>query len=208
MKGTRLVVVAAVFGALVMTMTPGLAVRRANCVLAGTVSLSGPANLVTTTYGTGSFTPSSALQCTGPVSGKGSPAGSFFYFCQHNFVGPNPACHAQGYNGPNTNLDKVYDAVNKTQLKIASHAIGSASFSGFTGGVSCSLSFEGHAFGTVAELKITGFSCSNGYNGTGSAYATAVPTINNVKNCPPGPGNVKLCFTKLQFSGAIAVSGP
>lgn len=208
MKATRLVVAAAMFCALTMITTPGLAVRRANCVLAGSVSLGGPANLLTTAYGTGSFTPSSLLQCTGPVSGKGSPAGSFFYFCQHNYVGPNPACHAQGYNGPNTTLDKLYDATNNTQLKIASHAKGSASFSGFTGGVSCSLSFEGHAYGTVAELKITGFSCSNGYQGTGSAYATAVPTINNVNNCPPGPGNAKLCFSKLQFSGVIAVSGP
>jgi hypothetical protein len=208
MRVSRLVLAFAVLGALVFTMQPSYAVRRVNCVLSGSVSLSGPANLVTTTYGSGSFTPSSVLQCAGPVSGKGSPAGSFFYFCQHNFVGPNPACHAQGYNGPNTNLDKLYDAQNTTPFKIASHAKGTASFSGFKGGVNCSLSFEGHAFGTAAELKILGFNCNNGFNGTGPAFATAVPTINNVNNCPPGPGNVKLCFTKLQFSGAIAVSGP
>jgi hypothetical protein len=211
MKASRLLLVLVLIAGLAITMGPSYAAKaKANCVLAGSVQLSAPQNLTTTTYGSGSFTASSLLQCVGSaVAGQGSPASSSFSFCQHNFVGPNSACHSTSYNGPNLTLEPLYDITNsqKNPAKIVAHAKGTASFGGFTGGVSCSLSFEGHAFSTIAELTIQSFTCSNGFVGKGTAYAAAVPVINNVTNCPAGAGGVKLCFSNLFFSGVIKING-
>lgn len=195
--------------ALVLGMAPAQAKKNLTCVLAGGVQLGAPANLFTTTYGSGSFSASALLRCAGPVSGQATSTSSSFNFCQHNFVGPNPACHDGSNNTPNPSMDKVYDTVNTTGTKIAAHAIGSATFVGFTGGVSCSMAFAGHALGTQAELTFSSFTCTNGFvmNGQKKAYASAIPIINGVGGCPNGPGGLKACFKSLQFLGVIAVSG-
>ena len=206
MSKSRVVLVFLVLTALVLTMAPSHAAKKVEiCVLAGSVSLSGPANLLTTAYGTGSFAPSSLLRCQGPVAGAGSSGSSGFSFCQHNVSGPNPACHTKSNNGPTTQLDAVYDAINTTPAKIVAHAIGTATFNGFTGGVSCTLTFEGHATGIVAELVIKSFTCSNGFKGKSlkKAVALAIPIFTGVSGCPAGPGGAKLCFKSLQFIGAL-----
>jgi len=205
MRSTRVILVLVVLMALVLTMSPSHAAKKETCVLAGSVTLNAPANLLTTAYGTGSFAPSSLLRCSGAVGGAGSAGGSFFNFCQHNVSGPNPACHGKTNNGPTPQLDPVYDRINTTPAKIVAHAIGSATFVGFTGGISCTLSFEGHSLGTAAELVINSFTCSNGFKGktVKKAVALAIPIFTGVSGCPNGPGNVKLCFKSLQFIGAI-----
>ena len=205
MRKPRVLLVLLVLTALILTMAPSHAANEI-CVLAGSVTLNAPANLITTAYGSGSFAPSSLLRCQGPVPGAGSAGGSFFNFCQHNVTGPNPACHGTSNNGPTKQLDVVYDTINKTPLKIVAHAIGTATFVGFSGGVSCTLSFEGHATGTVAELVIQSFTCTNGFKGKSvkKAVALAIPVFTGVAGCPAGPGNAKLCFKSLQFLGVIA----
>jgi hypothetical protein len=205
MKVSRVLLVIAMLSGLAFSMEPSSAAKPIACVLAGGVNLDAPANLTTTTYGHGTFSASALLRCAGGASGQGTSTSSSFNFCQHNFVGPNPACHAQGNNGPTPQLDAVYDRINTTPAKIVAHAKGTATFGGFTGGVSCSLTFEGHATGTVAELVIQSFTCTNGYvmKSVKRAVALAVPVVNNFSNCPTGPGNVKLCFKTLEFTGVI-----
>jgi hypothetical protein len=206
MKAARVLLIIAMLSALAGAISPAGAAKDTVCVLAGGVNLSGPANLVTTAYGTGNFAASALLRCVGAVGGQGHTVTSNFYFCQHNLTGPNPACHDKTYNGPNPLLDPVYDNINaKSPGKIVAHAKGSASFAGFTGGVSCSLTFEGHAVGTQAELTIQSFTCTNGFVMTSikKAIASAVPVINSVSGCPAGPGGVKLCFKTLEFVGVI-----
>jgi hypothetical protein len=209
MRLGRAALAVALAGMLVVPLTNAQAAKNVTCVLAGGVNLSSPANLLMTTMGNGSFSPSSLLRCTGAISGQGSGATGSFQFCQHNFVGPNPACHGSGYNQPNPSLDPIYDAINKGPAKVVAHAKGSASFSGFTGGVSCSLTFEGHALTTQAELTIKTFTCSNGFHATSlnKAVASALPIVNSVSGCPAGPGGAKLCFKSLTFMGIIAVKG-
>jgi hypothetical protein len=206
MKAARVLLIIAMLSAFAGAMAPARAAKDTVCVLAGGVNLSGPANLVTTTYGSGSFAASALLRCAGAVAGQGHSITSTFNFCQHNFSGPNPACHNTSYNGPTNQLEPVYDTFNaKSPAKIISHAKGSASFGGFTGGVSCSLTFEGHSIGTSAELVIQSFSCTNGFVMTQikRALALAIPVITSVSGCPPGPGGVKLCFKTLEFAGVI-----
>lgn len=201
-----MLLVVVLLSALVLTMMPSQAAKPAVCVLAGSVTLSTPANLLTAQYGTGSFAPSSLLRCAGSVSGQGSSSSSLFYYCQHNLVhAGNPACHNTSYNQPTPQLETFYDKVNTGPAKIIAHAKGSATFGGFTGGVSCTLAFEGHATGTVAELVIQSFTCTNGYKGTTGkkAVAVAVPTPTGVAGCAPGPGGLKVCFKSLTFAGAI-----
>jgi hypothetical protein len=208
MRTSRVILVLLVVTAAVLTMAPSQAAKKIeNCVLSGSVKLDGPANIFTTASGTGSFVPSSLLQCQGPgVAGKGTAGSSFFYFCQHNVTGSNPACHSKSYNGPTTQLEPVYDTVNTTPAKVIAHAKGSATFVGFPGGVSCSLSFEGHSDGTAAELAISSFTCSNGFKGKGlkKAFALAIPVFTGVSGCPNGPGGAKLCFRNLQFAGIVS----
>ena len=205
MKVARVLLVVAMLLGVAFTTQPSSAAKQTACVLAGGVVLDQPANLLLATYGHGSFSASALLRCAGAVSGQGSGVSSSFSFCQHNYVGPNVACHAQGNNGPTGQLDAVYDKINTTPAKIVAHAKGTATFGGFTGGVSCSLSFEGHATGTVAELVINSFQCTNGFVMTSvkRAVALAVPVVNNVNNCAPGPGGRKLCFKTLEFAGVI-----
>ena len=209
MRMSRLILVLAVVASLALVMTPGHAAKNEDCALAGSVTLNGPANLLTTAYGTGSFAPSSLLRCAGPVSGSGKAGSSSFNFCQHDATGPNPACGNDTSTGVNQTLDPVYDKINKGQAKIVAHAIGQASFGGFTGGVSCTLTFDGDATGTAALLNIKTFQCSNGFKAKsiGNAIALAIPIINSVSGCPKGPGNLKLCFRSLEFVGVIAVQG-
>jgi hypothetical protein len=204
MRSSRVVLILVVL-ALALTMAPTHAANEV-CVLAGSVTLNAPANLLTTAYGTGSFAPSSLLRCQGPVAGGGSAGSSGFSFCQHNVSGPNIACHTKSYNQPTPQLEVLYDRINTTPAKIVAHAKGTATFVGFTGGVSCTLAFEGHATGTVAELVIQSFTCSNGFKGKSvkKAVALAIPIFTGVSGCPAGPGNAKLCFKSLQFIGVIA----
>jgi len=205
MKVSKVLLVAAMLAGVAFTTGTSSAAKQTVCILAGGVTLDQPQNLLTTTYGHGSFAASALLRCAGAVSGQGHQASSSFNFCQHNYVGPNPACHAQGNNGPTPQLDAVYDKINTTPAKIVAHAIGSATFTGFTGGASCSLTFEGHATGTFAELVIQKFTCTNGFTMTSvkRAVALAIPLVNNVSSCPAGPGGRKLCFKTLEFAGII-----
>lgn len=212
MRVGRTLLAIAMAGVFVLGVTPAHAARRVTCVLGGTVNLAQSANLTAADKGTGAFSPSALLQCTGAVGGAGAPSAGSFAFCRHNLAGTFP-CHSTSYNAPNPNTDKIYDAINNNAnpAKVVAHAKGSnIKFSGFTGGISCTLTFEGHAVGTVAELTIQSFLCKAGtvtkFNGKGLAAALAVPIPSGNTNCPPGPA--KVCFKQLLFVGAITVTGP
>jgi hypothetical protein len=217
MNARRVLVMASIVGLVAVGFVPAHAAQTV-CVTNATVTLTTNENLTTITGGLGTL--SGSITCAGDVSGTDNGLVGQFGFCAHRANGthfplrstplPGEKFVASSPKGcwdtsAETLTDPVYGvAAQGAQFAsdtLVAHINGNISvqFSGFT----CSFSLNGHTLGTIAELEMKHFKCSNGFggaNGAPTARAQAASEIIfNTNPCPSGPAPA--CFQQLAFQG-------
>ncbi|MHB8511643.1 MAG: hypothetical protein ACYDCC_05635 [Actinomycetota bacterium] len=213
MNARKALLMTIVVGMMVVGFAPAHAAQTV-CVTNATVTLTTNENLTTITGGFGTL--SGSITCAGDVSGTDNGLVGNFGFCSHRADGTHyPLRPAPPLGGtakgcwdtsPENTTDPIYgvaaQVVHYASDTLVAHINGNISVK-LDSGVTCSFALNGHTLGTIAELEMKGFKCSNGFggaNGAPTARSQALSEIIfNTNPCPAGPAPA--CFQQLTFQG-------